>query len=64
MIRVLLGFCVGVIRVLLESVLFEEVGVLGCSEGVCVEGWCWVVGYGGERKIKNYFNFGSICYLG
>ena len=26
--------------------------MLGCREGVCVEGWCWVVGYGGERKIK------------
>ena len=52
MSRVLLGFCVGVNRVLLERVECGEVGVLGCREGVCVEGWCWVVGYGGERKIK------------
>jgi len=34
MSRVLLGFCVGVNRVLLESVECGEVGVLGSSERV------------------------------
>jgi hypothetical protein len=32
--RVLLGFCVGVNRVLLESVEFGKVGVLGSRERV------------------------------
>ncbi len=49
--RVLLGFYVGVNRVLLESVECREVCVLG-SKGACVEGWCWVVGAGGERGKK------------
>ena len=31
---------------------------------VCVEGGCWVVGDGGERRNKNYFIFDSLGHLG
>ena len=50
--RVLLGFCVGVNRVLLERVLFREVGVLG-SRGVgsvCRGMWLGCGIWGREEK--------------
>ncbi len=62
--RVLLGFCVGVNRVLLERGLFREVGVLG-SRGVgsCRGMWLGCVIWGREEK-KNYFIFDSLGHLG
>ena len=57
--RVLLGFCVGVNRVLLESVECGEVCVLGSRERRVLGCGRW-----GREENKNYFSFSSIGYLG
>jgi hypothetical protein len=61
--RVLLGFCVGVNRVLLERVECGEVCVLWSRERVC-GGRVLGCGRWGREGNKNYFSFGSIGYLG